>query len=122
MTTTRRFAAILGLALVAGMCAFPPWVSAPGKHPSATNPAGYRPLWDPPRVSPPGEVFWSSKRQRFERDGKPTALQGTFSSYLNPITRDDVGPRLVRIDYARLFVQSAALAALIGIVMLLPIR
>ncbi len=97
--------ALLGLAVVAGMCVFPPWIKALG---------------------PAGPAVWSSKRQRFEVDGRPASpsfnsiLERAYRPWEDQSRAGDI--HFVRIDHGRLLVQVAAVAALVGIVMLLPIR
>lgn len=83
MTTARRFILAVALLAIAAMLAFPPWVTAPEGHPSATSPVGYAFILKPPSM-------------------------GTYN------------PRSLRIDYARLLIQSVVVSALAGVVLLLP--
>jgi len=129
VTIARRVILALGLLAIATMGAFPPWLTAPVVHPSATTSAGYHFFFSGPSV-PTGTTVWSSKRQRFERDGQP--VPDGWAKVLAP--PDAIGPQpmvidygavvmpgFVRIDYARLAVQWVVVAALVGVVMLLPL-
>jgi hypothetical protein len=93
----RRVILVLGLLAVATMCAFPPWVTAPENHPSATTPAGYHFILRPP----PGAA------------GSPAARANGFYGSERPA----VAARFVRIDYALLAVQWVVVAALVGVAM-----
>lgn len=119
MNSFQRVVPITGLLVIAVMGAFPPWVTAPEKHPSATTPAGYHFIASSPEIAPPGTVVWSSKHQRFERDGKPVLQILPFLErgfYQTPVSDS---PRFVRIDYERLLIQWAIVVALTLVVVLL---
>lgn len=96
MKGLRRVALAAGLLVVAAMGAFPPWVTAPERHPSATTPVGYYFILKGPAAPP-----------------TPSALDEEYG-------RATPGPRFVRIDYARLLVQWVIVAAVVGLAMLLP--
>lgn len=119
----RRVLLVVALLAFATMGAFPPWVSAPENHPSATTPVGYHFILQPPSLGPAGPAVWSSKRQRFERDGKPVEPVREPSAWERISARLFEGPvRIVRIDYARLGVQAIALSALVGALVLVSSR
>jgi hypothetical protein len=112
MSFARRCALAVALILIAAMGAFPPWVTAPENHPSATTPAGYRFIASSPEIVPSGTVVWSSKHQRFERDGKPVLQILPFLErgfYQTPVADSR---RFVRIDLVRLLIQWAIVFAL----------
>ena len=121
MIAPRRVLFVVALLAFAAMGAFPPWVSAPENNPTATTSVGYHFILHTPSLGPDGPAVWSSKRQRFERDGKaveserePTALERLSARFFErPV-------RLVRVDYARLGIQAIALAALVGALALIP--
>jgi len=124
MTVARRVALALGLLTIATMGAFPPWVTAPESDPSVTTLAGYHFILHPPSI-PTGKLVWSSNHQRFEVDGKPVDVQAPPLQMGPQPGLIDGGawqpPRFVRIDYRRLVVQWVVVAALVGVVMLLPL-
>jgi len=129
VTIARRTALALGLLAIAAMGAVPPWVTAPVAHPSATTSVGYRFFFAAPSV-PTGTTVWSSKHQRFERDGQPLpdgwakVLAPPYAVGPQPMVIDYGGilmPGFVRIDFARLFVQWVVAAALVGVVLLFPL-
>ena len=121
MSFARRCVLGVALILMAAMAAFPPWVTAPENHPSATTPAGYHFIANPPEIGPPGTVVWSSKHQRFERDGKPVLQILPFleRGFCQPEGRSADSARFIRIDYARLLLQWAIVVALSSIPVLL---
>ena len=135
----RRLILSAGLLLLAAMGAYPPWVTAPEKHPSATTPVGYHFILRGPYAEPAKKVVWSSERNRHERDGRPLsdaeakrAVAGDAwvqafdrAFYGDPIlerARAKAERRFVRIDYARLGVQLIVVAALIGVGIVLTSR
>ena len=114
MSLARRCALAVALILIAAMGAFPPWVTAPETHPSATTPAGYHFIANPPEIGPPGTTVWSSKHQRFERDGKPVLQILPFleRGFYQPEGRSADSARFIRIDLVRLLIQWAIVVTL----------
>jgi len=101
VTAFRRTVLAVGLLAIAAMGVFPPWVTAPERHPSATTPAGYHFLLNGPAPPP--------RPSRFA-EAYDNSLYGKSTSE---------GPRFVRIDYARLAVQWVVVVALVGVAMAL---
>lgn len=97
----RRAVLASGLLAIAAMGVFPPWVTAPERHPSATTPAGYHFLLNGPEP-PPRPSRWV--------EAYDNSLYGKSTSE---------GPRFVRIDYARLAVQWFIVAVLLGVAVVL---
>lgn len=135
MTISRsvRATAMVALLLVAGMGVFPPWITAPIAHPSATSPAGYHLIFLPPSVIPgaPSDPWVREFAQALVGEPVPTGdpdldkalsreTRMKWGKYAPDFTGVTLAPRFVRIDYARLLVQWIVVAALVGVVLLLP--